>query len=87
MGTSLSSLLPVTSGVPQGSVLGPLLFVIFMDDLDKSINYSNILKFADDVKLFLGFSTVNADISHFQLQDDLSKVMNWCSNWSLQLFS
>ena len=46
----------VLSGVPQGSVLGPLLFLIYLNDLDDNIT-SNVLKFADDKKVFRKVNT------------------------------
>ena len=63
----------VLSGVPHGSVLGPILFLIYINDLDDSIT-SNVLKFADDTKLF---RKVNTDGDKQHLQNDLDKLVKW----------
>jgi len=57
----------IISGVPQGSVLGPLLFLIYINDLDEGIK-SLILKFADDTKIF---RKIVSDEDSRQLQNDL----------------
>ena len=88
IGGSLSSSLSVTSGVPQGSVLGPLLFILYIDDIDECVSGSSILKFADDTRLFHAFDTSHTvSLQRNILQDDLSKVTNWCATWLLKLNS
>ena len=69
----------VLSGVPQGSVLGPILFLIYINDLDESIT-SNVLKFADDTKLF---RKVNTDGDKQHLQNDLDRLVKWSEKWQM----
>ena len=67
----------VTSGVPQGSVLGPALFVIFINDLPECLE--NICKlYADDGKIFVENEKSN-------LQNDIYNTANWCDLWSMAL--
>ena len=72
----------VLSGVPQGSVLGPLLFVIFINDIDKGLN-CRLLKFADDTKLSELVSSVE-EID--KIREDLVKLSSWSAEW-LMLFN
>ena len=66
----------VTSGVPQGSHLGPVLFLIFVNDLPSCIKHSKILMNTDDVKLFLSFNDFNLSSL---LQIDLNNFQNLCN--------
>jgi hypothetical protein len=81
LGDHLSSFKPVSSGVPQGSVLGPILFSIFINDLPDNIR-SNTRLFADDCVLT---RQVNSISDCALLQHDLSAVENWCSTWSMSM--
>ena len=69
----------VTSGVPQGSVLGPLLFLIYINDLDNVVN-SDISKFADDTKIG---RRINSHQDSDQLQRDLDKMHEWTIKWQM----
>ena len=76
---NLSDLVPVRSGVPQGSVLGPLLFLLYVNDLPDAVT-SNVRMFADDTKLFSGISSEH-DVR--TLQADLNALVEWSRTWQL----
>ena len=76
VGSSLSSEGRVLSGIPQGSILGPVLFNIFINDLPLGLT-SDVKIFADDTKLF------NLSSNSSILQDDLNKLLSWSKKWQL----
>ena len=77
-----SDVLPVLSGVPQGSVLGPLLFLIYVNDIPDSVSHSSALLFADDTKLVKSIQTFNDSLD---LQKDIDSMVDWCREWKLSL--
>lgn len=72
----------VTSGVPQGSHLGPLLFILFMEDATKVFASSAYLMYADDLKIFKVIKNV---LDASALQRDLNRFLQWCENNQLYL--
>ena len=72
----------IISGVPQGSVIGPLLFLIFINDLVDSIDTDIIINlFADDTKLSLISNNINDRI---KLQRSIDQFYNWSITWQLE---
>lgn len=69
------------SGIPQGSILGPLCFILFINDLPRLVENSIVL-FADDVKLFGPTESVD---QHESIQNDLNEVIHWTHLWQLPL--
>ena len=74
-----SDTVPVISGVPQGTVLGPLLFLIFINDLPNCVQ-SRIRLFADDCILY---GNIRSNEDTIVLQDDLNKLADWEQKWGM----
>ena len=76
IGNECSSRTDVTSGIPQGSILGPVLFTIFINDLPEAISV-NCKVFADDTKIY------DDSRNHKNIQEDLYKMQKWTETWNL----
>ena len=77
----MSSWVDVTSDVPQGSVLGPVLFVLYTNDLpDKLLNENKL--YADDSKIIAVIRDLSSSLS---LQGDLDTVTKWTDDWLMRL--
>ena len=72
---------PVKSGVPQGTVLGPLMFLLYINDIPDNLDSStNIRLFADDCLLY---RSITSDQDSHILQNDLSSLVDWSEKWQM----
>ena len=78
-----SDMLPVTCGVPQGSVLGPLFFLVFVNDVQGALDECGIKLYADDTVLYQ--SGINCEEAVVNLQGSVNKFANWCEVNSLTI--
>ena len=76
-----SNMLPITTGIPQGSILGPLLFIIYINDFAQASKMFNFIIYADDTTLSSALNTFNDNIQNDNLEslinDALLKINEW----------
>ena len=77
-GETVSMKMKITCGVPQGSVLGPTLFLLYINDLPSVSNYFNFRLFADDSNLFHTFPAGQDEIDVNEVNINIKKIQEWC---------
>ena len=83
--STLSDRMQVRNGIPQGSILGPLLFSIYVNDLPSIPQYCSPQCYVDDTKLLLSFALHEERGARDKINQDLLKIQNWCLNNQLLL--
>lgn len=84
-GTLWSEPLEVLRGVPQGSILGPLLYTMYSNDLPQCVEHSSIHMYADDVQLYLESQRSNFGDSIARINSDLNRINTWAISNGLRL--
>jgi hypothetical protein len=83
--TVKSKNIPLVTGVPQGSILGPLLFIIYVNDIQFSSKYFNFIIYADDTTLAKPLVNFNLEINANEINTELKKILEWLSVNKLSL--
>ena len=78
IGSIRSDPLPITHGVPQGAILSPLLFCIYLNDLPCAPQFCRLESYVDDSKLLLSFNAVDSNDAKIMLEEALQRVPIWC---------
>ena len=78
LGTSLSDELTITHGVPQGSILGHMLFNLYINDLPFAVNSSCTDSYVDDTEIYCSFSPNNMNSCPVKMTEDLPLIAGWC---------
>ena len=83
IGDAISDPLPLKYGVPQGSILGPVLFTIYVNDLLSVPAHCKSVCYVDDCKLYLSFRSTDIARVFGYLNEDLREIFRWCCQNSL----
>ena len=81
----MSELRSVEQGVPQGSILGPLLFTLYVADFPNSLLNSKVIMYAGDIQLLLSFIPTDLQSAVEKIQTDLDYIIDWSSQNALML--
>lgn len=76
---TLSDIVPVKSGVPQGSVLGPLFFLLYINDIVANLSVE-VRLYTDDCVLY---EEITTEEDQLRLNGDFNKVVDWCKQWQM----